>query len=243
MWPFFIVILHPMKKLMIVLAVALSVNAQAQVDIGVGGELGFPLMFNGFVKGHNHASWVPGARLAINYTPGQGSFTGSLIAGVSPMILPVVRFNGGQDVLYMNFTNTNLSLLGRFHKALDNGAELLYGIGVGVNSLKGNRVQISKRSDNDISRIIEDSSFYNKVTSPAFYLNLEYIRPLNTSSRVYYGIGAQLHYIYFLDQGTKYRVDIIDKNLQYFSLQPELTGHMLNPMVFVNLYYRLGKDN
>ncbi len=217
------------------------VQAQGQVDIGAGADLGFPLLFNSSVKGHNHASGVPGARLVVNYTPGEGKFTGSLVAGVSPMILPVVRFNAGQDMLYMNFTSMNLSLLGRFRKEMNHGAELLYGVGVGVNSLRGNRVQISKRSDNDIVRVIEDSSFYNKATLPAFYLNLEYIRPLNSNSKLYYGIGAQLHYIYFLDQGNTYRVDMIDKNLQYFSLQPELTGHMLNPMVFVNLYYRLGK--
>lgn len=229
-----------MKKFMLIAVLScISARVDAQVDVGAGAELGFPLLFNSFVKGHNHASGVPGARLVVNYTPGEGQFTGSLVAGIAPMILPVVRFNAGQDVLYMNFTSTNLSLLGRFRKVLNNEAELLYGIGVGVNSLKGNRVQISKRSDNDISRIIEDSSFYNKATLPAFYMNVEYIRPLKSTSKVYYGIGAQLHYIYFLDQGTKYRVDIIDKNLQYFSLQPELTGHMLNPMVYVNLYYRL----
>ena len=226
-----------MKKFMLIAMLScISARVDAQVDVGAGAELGFPLLFNSFVKGHNHASGVPGARLVVNYTPGEGQFTGSLVAGIAPMILPVVRFNAGQDVLYMNFTSTNLSLLGRFRKVLNNEAELLYGVGVGVNSLKGNRVQISKRSDNDISRIIEDSSFYNKATLPAFYMNLEYIRPLNSTSKVFYGIGAQLHYIYFLDQGTKYRVDIIDKNLQYFSLQPQLTGHMLNPMVYVNPY-------
>lgn len=231
-----------MKKFISVAVLIGSMSyAHAQVDIGAGAELGFPLMFNSFVKGHNHASGVPGARLVVSYTPGGGNFTGSLVASVAPMILPVVRFNAGQDVLYMNFTSLNLTLLGRFRKELNNDAELLYGIGVGANSLQGNRVQISKRSDNDIMRVLEDSSFYNKATLPAFYLNLEYIRPLNNNSKVYYGIGAQLHYIYFLDQGNTYRVDMIDKNLQYFSLQPELTGHMLNPMVFVNLYYRLGK--
>lgn len=233
-----------MKRLILLCFLAASVTkAGAQVDFGAGAELGFPLMFNSFVKGHNHASGVPGARVVVNYTPGEGKFTGSLVAGIAPMILPVVRFNAGQDMLYMNFTSMNLSLMGRFRKEFDSGDELLYGVGVGVNSLQGNRVQISKRSDNDIMRVIEDSSFYNKATLPAFYLNLEYIRPLNNSSKVYYGIGAQLHYIYFLDQGNTYRVDMIDKNLQYFSLQPELTGHMINPMVFVNLYYRLGKRN
>lgn len=233
-----------MKRLILIcFLTAKFTNAGAQVDIGAGAELGFPLLFNSFVKGHNHASGVPGARVVVNYTPGEGKFTGSLVAGIAPMILPVVRFNAGQDMLYMNFTSMNLSLLGRFRKEFDSGDELLYGVGVGVNSLQGNRVQISKRSDNDIMRVIEDSSFYNKATLPAFYINLEYIRPLNSSSKVYFGIGAQLHYIYFLDQGNTYRIDMIDKNLQYFSLQPELTGHMINPMVFVNLYYRLSKRN
>lgn len=229
-----------MRKITIVICMLLAnIVLKAQVDIGVGGEIGFPLMFNGLVKGHNHASGAPGARLAINYAPKEAKFVGSLVAGISPMILPMMKFNNDQDVLYMNFTNINLTLLGRFRTQLNNDAELLYGIGAGANILKGNRVQISKRSDNEISRIVEDSSLYNQATLPAFYLNVEYIRPTSKNSKIYYGIGVQLHYIYFLDQGATYRIDIIDKNFQYFSLQPELTGHMINPMVFVNLYYRL----
>ena len=119
--------------------------------------------------------------------------------------------------------------------------KLLYGVGVGANILKGNRVQISKRSDNDIATIIEDSTLYNQATLPSFYANAEYIRPLGSEGKFYYGIGAQLQYIYMLDQGLAYRIDMIDKNGQFFSLNPELTGHVLNPMFFVNLYYRFGK--
>ena len=227
------------KLIMICLLIPGATLSKAQVHIGIGGDAGFPLMFNKFVKGHNHASGVPGARVTFTYTPQEAAFSGSLVAGISPMILPMVRFNGDKDVLYMNFVNTSLTLLGRFRKQLANDAELLYGVGVGANFLKGNRVQISQRSENEISRVIEDSTFYNKATLPAFYLNVEYMRPVKKDSRVYYGIGAQLHYIHFLDQGANYRVDIIDKNFQYFSLQPQLTGNMINPMVFVNLYYRL----
>lgn len=216
--------------------------SNAQVDLGVGAEVGFPLLFNKAVEGHNHASGVPGARLALNYSPAEASFSGSLIVGIAPMILPMQRFNNGQDVLYMNFTNANVTLLGRFKKTMKNNAELLYGIGVGANFLQGNRVQISKRSDNEIARTIEDSSFYNKATLPAVYLNVEYISPTSSNSKVYYGVGFQLHYIYLLDQGNSYRVDIIDKNFQYFSLKPELTGQLINPMFYVNLYYRLGKQ-
>lgn len=217
----------------------LSTGATAQVEAGIGAELGFPLMFNGAVKGHNHASGTPGARAVLSYTPNNAGFTGTVVAGISPMILPVVRFNNEQDVLYMNFTNINISLFGRFRKEMPNDAVLMFGPGVGVNMLKGNRVQISKRSENDINRIIEDSTLYNKSTIPSFYLNLEYMRPINSNSKVYYGIGAQVQYIYLLDQGNTYRVDIIDKNFNYYSLKPELIGHVLNPMVFVNLYYRL----
>ena len=105
-----------MKKFMLIAMLScISARVGAQVDVGAGAELGFPLLFNSFVKGHNHASGVPGARLVVNYTPGEGQFTGSLVAGIAPMILPVVRFNAGQDVLYMNFTSTNLSLLGRIY--------------------------------------------------------------------------------------------------------------------------------
>lgn len=228
-----------MRKMLIAAVMLLCSNAYAQLDIGIGGELAAPLMFNGFVKGHNHASAAVGGRIAINYTPPNANFTGSLIAGISPMMLPVVRFNGGQDVLYMNFINTNFSLLGRFRKELNNDAALLFGIGAGVNMLRGNRVQISQRSENDIARIMEDSTFYNKATLPTVYLNVEYIRPISKGSKVYYGIGAQVQYIYFLDQSDNYRVDIVDKNFQYFRLQPKLEGHLVNPMVFLNLYYRI----
>ena len=232
-----------MKRIIIVsVLVFAGLVSNGQVDVGVGGELGFPMLFNSFVKGHNHASGAPGARAVLNYSPAEASFSGSLVAGISPMILPVTRFNNGLDVLYMNFSNANISILGRFRKQMNNDAELLYGVGVGANFLKGNRVQISKRSDNDINTIIEDSSVYNKATLPAFYLNVEYIRPMNSSGKVYYGIGFQLHYIYLLDQGNTYRVDMIDKNFQYYKLQPELLGHMLNPMFYINLYYRSSRS-
>lgn len=231
--------MRKLRLLILCCLLAAANKVKAQVDIGIGGDISFPLMFNGFVKGHNHASTVPGVRLAMNYAPQNGNFSGSLVAGFGPVILPVTRFNNDQDVLYMNFTGMNLTLLGRFRKELNN-AELLYGVGVGATHLQGNRVQISKRSENDISRIIEDSSVYNKATLPAFYANVEYIRPANSSGTLYYGIGAQVQYVYFLDQGIQYRVDIIDKNFQYFNLQPELKGHMINPAIFINLYYRLG---
>ncbi|MCB9047017.1 MAG: hypothetical protein H6550_12865 [Chitinophagales bacterium] len=230
-----------MKKIITILLLMCGCHmSHAQLDIGVGAELGFPMLFNNYVKGHNHASGAPGARAVISYAPEEATFSGSIIAGISPMILPVERFNGGQDVLYMDFRNANVTLLGRVRKKMNNDAELLYGIGVGANFLKGYRVQISKRSDNDISRIIEDSSLYNKATLPALYLNVEYIRPMGQGSKFYYGIGFQLHYIYMMDQGNNYRVDIIDKNYQYFILQPQLTGQMINPMFFLNVYYRSG---
>lgn len=218
-----------------------SITGTAQVDVGAGVELGFPLMFNGLVGDHHHASATPGARVVLNYAPEEARFVGTLTAGVSSFILPMLRFNSQLDVLYMNFTNTNVTLMGRFRKKYDNDAELLYGVGAGVNFLKGNRVQISKRSDNDINRIIEDSTLYNQAALPAFYGNAEYIRPLNSDGKFYYGIGVQLQYIYMLDQGLDYRIDMIDKNGQYFSLNPQLTGHVINPMFYINLYYRFSK--
>lgn len=211
----------------------------AQVDVGLGAELGFPFLFNQEVRNHNHASGAPGVRGIITYAPENGFLTGSLIAGYNQTILPMVRFNGGLDVLYMRFRNTNVTLLGRFKKEMGGDAQLLYGVGVGAQFLTGTGVQVSKRSDNDISRIIADSTNYNKITLPTFNLNVEYIRPASQGSKFYYGIGVQLQYVYLLDQTETYRVDIIDKNLQYYSLRPQLTGNIINPVVFANLYYRL----
>ena len=227
--------------LLTIIAVFTTVLSFAQMDIGVGGDVGFPLLFNKNVKGHNHASGVPGARLALNYAPKDGFFSGSLIVGIAPMILPVIKFNTGQDVLYMNFTDMHIAFMGRAKKQLDNEAELFYGIGAGVNFLKGNRVQFSKRSENDILQVIEDSTLYNSSAMPAIYINFEYTRPINPGSPIRYGIGAQLQYIYFFTSPNNYRVDIVDEKFQYYSLKPELAGHMFNPMLYVNLYYRLGK--
>lgn len=212
---------------------------QAQVDIGLGAELGFPFLFNQEVSGHNHASGAPGARAIITYSPDDAFLTGSIVAGYNLTVLPMIRFNAGQDVLYMRFRNTNVTLLGRFKKEMAGNAKLLYGIGLGASFLTGTGVQVSKRSDNDISRIISDSSNYNKLTLPHFNLNIEYIRPANEGSKFSYGIGVQLQYVYLLDQTEEYRVDIIDKNLQYFSVKPKLTGTLINPVLFANLYYRL----
>lgn len=217
-----------------------TTSIYGQVDVGVGADLGFPLLFNSNVKSHNHASAVLGGRAIISYAPKEAAFTGSLVIGAGPVILPVARYNLGQDVLYMNFLNTNVSLLGRFKKDLGNEAELLYGIGAGANFLKGTDVQVSKRSETPIMRVIEDSSLYNNAVMPAVYLNVEYTKSINPDSRLRYGLGAQLHYIYFLSSPNEYRIDIIDEQFRYFSLKPELIGHMLNPMVYVNLYYRLG---
>lgn len=229
-------------RLVLLLAVLFTcIKSYAQVDIGVGAEFGFPLMFNPNVKGHNHASGVPGGRVILSYTPPQSKFTASVIAGIGPMILPMTRYNtNAEDVLYMDFVNTNISLFGRYNAPLANEASLLFGIGVGATFLKGYDAQVSRRSDNEILNILEDSTFYNRTTIPSFYLNLEYVRPIKPGSDVYYGIGAQVQYVYFLDQGKTYRVDMVDQNGQYYTLKPELKGNMINPMVFLNLYYRLG---
>lgn len=217
---------------------SLSNSVVAQVEVGAGIDFGFPLMFNSKVKGHNHALGSPGANAILSYTPKGASFTGTVKVGVSRLMLPVERFNP-QDVLYMNFTSTNISLLGRFCKQLTNDAILLFGPGVGVNVIKGSSVQVSRSSENKILNILEDSTVYNKTTVPSFYLNMEYMKPVKAGSRWFYGFGVQLHYIYFLDQGTTYRVDVIDEKYNYYSLEPELKGHMLNPVLFANLYYRL----
>ena len=107
------------KRGVLLLTVLLvSLNTNAQVDVGGGVELGFPLMFNGLIGDHHHASATPGARVLVNYAPEEANFSGTLVAGVSSFVLPMLRFNNQLDVLYMNFTNYNVTLLGAFQKKI-----------------------------------------------------------------------------------------------------------------------------
>lgn len=224
--------------LCVIMFLLYTTDSTAQTEIGGGASLGFPMLFNGEVQGHNHASGAPGINLSFNYTPPSGGFTGTVRASASITILPVVRLGNQLDVLYMRFSNLGAAIYGRYRKQFDNGATFLFGPGIGVNRLKGTDIQFSQRSELSITYVEEDSSFYNQTTIPAFYLNTEYIKPLKSTSNLYYGIGFQLQYIYFLDQGKKYRVDIIDDLSRRYTVYPELKGHLINPALSLNIYYR-----
>lgn len=225
-----------------ILTLLFITNASAQMEVGGGLSIGFPLLFNGAVQGHNHASGAPGVNFLLNYTPPNAGFTGTFKAGASLTILPVARLSNGLDVLYMRFSNIGASVHGRYRKDYDNGASFLFGPGIGVNRLNGQDIQFSQRSENEITYVEQDSTFYNQTTVPSFFLNAEYIKPLKAGSSTYYGIGFQLQYVYFLDQGKKYRVDIVDENTYRYVLYPELKGHMINPILSLNLYYRLNSN-
>lgn len=218
-----------------------SVTAKAQIDLGLGAEVGFPLMFNKYVGNYNHALGSPGLRAIVMYQPREATFVPSVVLSVAPVQLPVVRIYG-DNVLHMDFTAYSAMINGRFRKLMDK-KEFLIGVGVGVSYLKSTGVGVTGKGF-AFGNLIADSSQLINTATPVININAEYIFPISSEVPLYAGIGAQIQYAYFFDQNKSYRVDIVDNQFQYYSLQPKLYGHMVNPALFLNIYYRFGnRDN
>lgn len=215
-------------------------SANAQLNVGIGAEVGFPLMFNKNVGSYNHSLGSPGLRATVSYATEQSAFIPALVVSMASIQLPVVRIIG-ENVLHMDFTSYNAMLSARRRILLDK-KEIQFGGGIGVSYLKGNGVGINGK-DMQITQIVQDSTEFINVISPMVHVTAEYIFPISSQVPLYAGIGAQIQYTYFLDKQQIYRVDIVDERQQYYTLQPELQGHMLNPSVFLSVYYRFGNRN
>jgi hypothetical protein len=228
----------------LLLLLFISLSAKAQINLGLGGEIGFPLMFNRNVGDYHHSLSSPGLRATISYTPREGTFIPSATVGLASIHLPVDRI-GLDNALFMTFTGYTVTINGRLRKQFEK-KELQYGIGIGVSYLNGTGVGASGKNSSsfEFRNYVADSSEFINMVVPAVNINAEYIFPISSQVPLYAGIGGQLQYSYFYKQGREYKVGIIDMQGYYYPLQPRLFGHMINPILFLNVYYRFGnRDN
>ena len=78
---------------------------------------------------------------------------------------------------------------------------------------------------------------------PAVTPRIEYIFPMSQEKPLFVGIGGQLQYIYFFDDGATYNVQVTDKQYQALKLNATLKGHLVNPGVQIAVYYRFGNTD
>lgn len=218
----------------------LQLCSYAQADIGIGGAFESPFLMNKAVGGYTHYTGVPAAKLHISYLPSEATFVPTLSVTIAPYILPVVRLGITDRALLMHFNTVNLMLQGRVRKSLNNNKELYYGIGVGATYMKGRSVSLSGNQSTYIT-VIEDSADYIKAIMPQVSLNVEYRVPISSEKPIGAGIGVNVLYSYYFERNTTWRMDVVDDKYNYYKLNPKLSGHMLNPSVYVVLYYRVGR--
>lgn len=219
-----------------------SIAATAQIDAGIGPSFGFPMSFNSNVGSYHHSSGVPGAKVQFTYQPQNATFVPTLAVEASPYILPITKLGNTDRVLNMNFFTLNAMLYGRVRKVLNNNKELYYGVGIGATYMKGRGVGLSGNQNGYIT-VIEDSADYIQVMSPQVALNAEYVLPVTPQAPVYLGIGGQLLYSYYFERQTSWHIAVVDDQYNLYNLRPKLQGHMLNPSVYLVLYYRFGRKN
>lgn len=212
---------------------------QAQVDAGIGASFGFPMLFNKNVGNYHHSSGVPGVKAILTYQPQNATFVPTLSIDVAPYILPVTLLGNTDRVLNMNFFTMQAMLYGRVRKQLNNNKELYYGVGIGASYMKGTGVGLSGNQNTYIT-VMEDSADYIKTIAPQVAFNIEYIMPVTPKIPLYLGIGGQVLYSYYFERQTTWHIAVVDDKYNLYNLHPKLEGHMLNPSVFVALYYRFG---
>lgn len=231
-----------MKKILVACLMSFCIQGYAQVDAGLGGAFGFPMLFNSNLGGYNHSLGAPAGRVQINYLPANATFVPSLSMEIAPYELPVSRLGNTNRVLNMNFTVMNAMLHGRVRKTWANNKELYYSIGVGAMYMSGRRVGLSG-DQNSYLTVIEDSADYIKTIVPQMCVSAEYVMPVTSDAPVMLGIGAQLQYSYFFERQTTWRISVVDDQFNLYNLRPKLQGHFINPGVYVVLYYRFkGKE-
>lgn len=218
---------------------ALSFSGFTQSYLGGGVSLGFPLSYSKSAGDYNHSLGSPGARVQFTYLPEDATFGATVGFNYSQWLLPVVKLDA-ERALSMKFNVMNFNASALIKKTFENKNQLVFGPGIGLALMKGKGVSINGKPEL-ISSIIEDSSAFINRTAPYILLSGEYILPVTSDAPVYMGIGGQIQYLYFFAGDTKYRVDIIDDKLQYYQLQPELSGSVVNPAVYVVFYYRFGE--
>lgn len=217
----------------------LPIYTYAQISIGAGAAFESPFLMSKAAGGYNHYTGVPAGRLCVVYESENSTFIPSLTITIAPYILPVSKLGLTDRALLMHFGTLNMMLNGKLKKTLNNGKLLYYGIGIGATYMWGRKVSLSG-DQTTLLTVLEDSADYIKTVMPQVCLSAEYRTPIGTNKHVGAGIGINLLYSYYFERNTTWRIDVVDNTYNYYKLNPKLEGHMLNPAVYVLLYYTFG---
>jgi hypothetical protein len=194
-------------------------------------------MYNHAVGSYNHSLGAFGARLNLRYIPQNSTFYPSFFINTTTIRLPLVKLT--DVVVNMRFAQINAGVGVNVCKQLNN-AQLHYGMSVGVSYLNGRAIELSGKTEN---RVPDAPPPYINALMPAINLTAEYTVPISREKPLFVGLGANLQYIYFLDNGRKYNATIIDDQLGAIPLQTNLQGQMLNPGIYLVVYYTFKSAN
>jgi len=216
-------------------------TAFAQWDVGAGVQVNFPLMYNKAVGDYNHSLGAFGPAIRAKYYPRNGAFYPSFSANFTQVRLPLVKEGGtvvGAILQQLNFT-----LAANVRKVFENNRELHYGLGIGASHFSDVALEITGSDQGNIASIDAAATGPIQRWVPAVQPFIEYVFPMSQEKPLFVGIGGQVQYIYFFDDGTSYDVHVVNKQYQQQRLKAALSGHMVNPGVQLTVYYRFGQKD
>jgi hypothetical protein len=219
---------------------AFSSISFAQVDVGAGAQVDFPMMFNPNVGSYHHSLGAIGPRLNFKYYPRNASFYPSVHVNGTGIKLPVVK--DGTTIVNMLFRQVNLVVGANLRKVFENKRELHYGLGIGVSFLDAYGLELNEKSASGAMSFGVDSGYAITRIAPAVTPSIEYLFPISQEKPLFVGIGGQLQYIYFFDDGNSSTVQVVDAQGQYLKLKAALRGHMVNPGLQLSVYWRFGNN-
>jgi hypothetical protein len=231
-----------MRRIWIVLTYVLSqfvADAHAQISLGLGGQMDVPLLYNKNVGNYNHSLAAFGPRLSFKYVPQNSTFFPSFSFNSTGMLLPLEKVN--DLVVNMYFTQLNAVLWANLKNEINEKAQLYYGLGIGASYFSGKRTELA--GNDDLVTSFTNTEPYIKAWAPSFNLQLEYIFPISSEKPLYAGIGGKVQYVHFFDNDIKYNMTITSQNQGAIQLEPELLGNMLNPGVYLIVYYQFRTSN
>ena len=211
--------------------------ASAQMALGLGGQVDFPLMFNANVGSFNHALGAFGPRISLSYFPQNSTFYPSISVNTASIELPLAKLNNGL-VVNLRFFQAAATIWANSRKTFNKG-ELHYGLGIGASYLSSRDVVLTGPSENVTATMLNSSE--KATVTPPFNLMTEYCFPISTEKPLWLGLAAKLQYMYFFDNTVQYSVEIKDNHFGPLpTVSAPLQGHLLNPGGLLSLYYRFG---
>lgn len=210
----------------------------AQWDVGLGAQINFPLMYNKAVGDYNHSLGSFGPSLTARYYPRNMTFYPSLLVHYTQVRLPLVKEAG--TVVGVIFNQLNVVVGANVRKVFDNKRELHYSMGIGISYFDDAGLEISGSDQGNIMSVNAAASAPITRWVPAVTPRIEYVFPMSQEKPLFVGIGGQIQYAYFFDDGAKYDVQVVDKQYQSKKLTATLMGHLVNPGVQLSIYYRFG---